>query len=208
MEAKKKAEGIKEKMQNFFEEQNRKLSEMIGSNMFELDIEPKFTLKKLPLWGKTGGSPINFEWPTQAILDTMPADVRIQSLDFKIDSSYQNLASVKVTLSHNFSSQVFESKGIEFNYQKRLDFDAQNQIKRVKAAPNDGVWEYVYNVKLMNKQTSEFGICAPNYFVNLCHPGKEHQLADYEDLIGVYGVMDQQSYFSAFGFIVRVNEDN
>ena len=65
MEAKKKAEGSNDQLKKFFEEQNRKLAEMIGSNSFELKPqEPKFRLRKLPLWGKTEGSPINFEWPT------------------------------------------------------------------------------------------------------------------------------------------------
>ena len=36
------------------------------------------------------------------------------------------------------------------------------------------------------------------------YPGKEHQLGDNEELIGVYGIKDKSEYFSAFGFIVKV----
>ena len=58
----------------------------------------------------------------------------------------------------------------------------------------------------MNKQGSELGTYDPDYrLLNL--PGKEHQLADNEDLIGVYGVIGKYVWFSAFGFIVRVKND-
>ena len=70
----------------FIEEQNKKLAEMISQKP-RRPIQSKnhrFSLRKLPLWGKTRSySKIDFEWPTQAILDRMPADVRLQSLDFK-----------------------------------------------------------------------------------------------------------------------------
>ena len=83
-----------------------------------------------------------------------------------------------------------------------------NQIKRVIATDADGNWASVTRVKLMNKQGRELGIYDPYPYGDIDKiQGKEHQLADNEDLIGVYGVMDKNDSFSAFGFIVRVREE-
>ena len=35
-----------------------------------------------------------------------------------------------------------------------------------------------------------------------------YRLRDNEELIGVYGVKDKRSYFSSFGFIVKVRPNN
>ena len=73
-----------------------------------------FSLRKLPFWGRVGEDEIDFEWPTQELLDQMPRDVRLQSLEFKCDRDYDDdydipaLASVKVNLSHGFESEVFK----------------------------------------------------------------------------------------------------
>lgn len=195
VDAKKKAKGINEQMQNFLQEQNRKLAELIGSNTFELEpvLEPKFTLRKLLLWGKTGGKTINFEWPSKALLDTMPADVRLQSLDFKgandgdEDDSDVAIASVKVTLTNDFSSKVFEKQGVVYVDQKTLVFDAKKQIKRVQGADSNGRWGEVKAVKFMDKGGNELGIYDPDEEID--YAGKAQLLADNEDLIGVYGVM-------------------
>ena len=36
-------------------------------------------------------------------------------------------------------------------------------------------------------------------------PTKKYQLGYNEELIGVYGVKDKKSWFTSFGFIVKVN---
>ena len=77
----------------------------------------------------------------------------------------------------------------------------------MKAFDGNGNQDGVYAVKLMNEQGSELGIYDPEHMLE-SFPGKEHQLADNEDLIGVYGVMGKSDWLSAFGFIVRVKNDN
>ena len=74
-------------------------------------LKEKFSLRKLPLWGSTEDDNIDFEWPTQELLDRMPLDVKLESLDFKCDGhlDYPSIASVKVNLTHGFASDVFES---------------------------------------------------------------------------------------------------
>ena len=39
---------------------------------------------------------------------------------------------------------------------------------------------------------------------NLERNGPIYDIADNEDLIGVYGVKDKRNFFSSFGFIVKV----
>ena len=44
----------------------------------------EFLLKRLPIWGqKVKADEVNFEWPTQKILDELPSDVYLQCLEFK-----------------------------------------------------------------------------------------------------------------------------
>ena len=43
----------------------------------------KFTLKKLPMWGwQVAADDINFEWPTQEMLDQWPEDASLKSITF------------------------------------------------------------------------------------------------------------------------------
>ena len=51
----------------------------------------------------------------------MPEDVRLQSLDFKCyDDNAPGIASVKVTLSHGYSSDVIEKIGIKFRHSETI----------------------------------------------------------------------------------------
>ena len=36
-------------------------------------------------------------------------------------------------------------------------------------------------------------------------PGDERDIAENEELIGVYGEKDKQDYITSFGFVVKVN---
>ena len=75
----------------------------------------QYKLKKLPMWGlKVNLNEIDFEWPTQEIFDQMQPDVTIKSLEFK-DSSYV-ISSIRVNLSNNQSSPVFENDQYEHEH--------------------------------------------------------------------------------------------
>ena len=43
--------------------------------------------------------------------------------------------------------------------------------------------------------------------VDLQRDGPIHEIADNEELIGVYGVRNKKYYLTSFGFIVKVRQD-
>ena len=122
-------------------------------------------------------------------------------MEFKRPSTSYAIGSVKANLTHGFSSDVFERKGVSFEYEKKIDFDVNRPIKRVKGAYyNNGNSYCTYAVKFMDKQGKQVSICDPVNSIDYW-AGKEHQLSDNEELIGVYGVNDKKDWFSSFGFI-------
>ena len=60
---------------------------------------PRIRLKKLPLWGARQVAPqeINFEWPTQEMIERMDPDVKLFLLDFR--GNYA-ISSIKCTLTN------------------------------------------------------------------------------------------------------------
>jgi len=60
---------------------------------------PRIRLKKLPLWGVRQVAPqeINFEWPTQEMIERMDPDVKLSFLDLKGGSP---ISSIKCTLTN------------------------------------------------------------------------------------------------------------
>ena len=75
--------------------------------MRQLKPKPKFILKKLPMWGwQAPADKIDFEWPTQALFDSMLPDVSLKSIELK---GFGNvIAGVKCTLSNGQASPMFE----------------------------------------------------------------------------------------------------
>ena len=43
---------------------------------------------------------VDFEWPTQAMLDKMPLDVALQSITLKFQSKFGRIGSVQLTLTN------------------------------------------------------------------------------------------------------------
>ena len=79
----------------------------------------------------------------------MPADVRLQSLEFKSACGNNGIASVKVTLTNGLSSPVFEKEGVMFDNEKRLDFDAYKLflLRNIQGGDNNGNLNFVRSVK-------------------------------------------------------------
>ena len=77
---------------------------------------PKATLKRLPMWGTgVNADQVNFEWPTQDLLDQMPSDVIMKSIEFKsYSNSRQVLNSVQCTLSDGTKSPVFQKENVSY----------------------------------------------------------------------------------------------
>ena len=66
--------------------QQKKLEALLNPLMIVIK-RPRFTLRKLPMWGEqVAVNQIDFEWPTQEMLDQMPADVSLRSLEFSSDN--------------------------------------------------------------------------------------------------------------------------
>ena len=135
----------------------------------------------------------------------MPEDVKLKSLEFKRLSDWYRIGSVRVNLTHDYSSEVFQKKGESFAGEEKIDFDVNRPIKRVQSGDNNGSFDCTYGVKFMDKDGNQMSIYDPNNNMNL-QPGAVHEIADNEELIGVYGVKDKERWFSAFGFIVKVRE--
>ena len=95
----------------------------------------------------------------------MPHDVRLQSLEFKKADGYCPIASVKVNLTHDNSSKVFEKEGISFGNKKVINFDLNRPIKRVRGADNHVMFNFITGVKFMDKLGSQVSIYDPyNHF--------------------------------------------
>ena len=70
-------------------------------------FEPvRYSIKRLALWGEQvedqtseiDSPQINFQWPTQAMLNDMPEDVSLSTLTFKYNKDSLPLVSVSCTL--------------------------------------------------------------------------------------------------------------
>lgn len=63
--------------------------------------EAKFTLKKLPMWGEQAAAhEINFEWPTQEMVNRWPQEVTLQSITFSTRAqTIFTVSSVQCTVS-------------------------------------------------------------------------------------------------------------
>ena len=93
----------------------------------------KYTLKKLPMWGKkVQNDEINFQWPSQAMLNEMEPDAWLESIQFK-GMPEVVLSSVQVTLSNGQKSPVFESTSIKHKYVETLKFTKAKPVRKVGA---------------------------------------------------------------------------
>jgi len=102
-----------------------------------LSVKPKFTLRKLPMWGKQlAANEINFEWPTQELLDQMPADASLRSLDLSYShqkSGQGALSAIKCTLSNEQQSPLFLSKNSARYHDKVINFKGKRKVAKVQA---------------------------------------------------------------------------
>ena len=75
---------------------------------------------------------VNFEWPTQEILDELPSDAYLEKLEFK---SVQGivLSSVRVCLSNGKSSPVFQNRNIRHRWDNTVSFEKDKPVREVGA---------------------------------------------------------------------------
>ena len=95
-DAKKNVKGIIKNLEEFINKQKKELEAILNPIKVE---PPQFKLKKLPIWGLQNYDKINFEWPTQDLLNQIDGHVRLKSLNFKTNGNGR-LASVKCNLNN------------------------------------------------------------------------------------------------------------
>ena len=166
-------------------------------------MEKVFKLRKLPLWGRQASADeINFQWPTEDLLSSLPEDVKLESLHFKRNSDYGPLGYVKVTLSNGMASPEFckpnSSREIEM---APCRFDPRRPVRSVQGDDSKGSVPFVKSLTFLDERDYEVGAYNPK---RLPRSGTTHVLKENEELIGVYGVSHEKQSFSAFGFIVKV----
>ena len=108
-DAKKNVKGIDKNVEEFINKQKKELEAILNpvqmipakviNPVMAIKVKPpQFLLKKLPIWGlQISPDKINFEWPTQDLLNQMDGDVRLKSLNFKTNENGR-LASVECNL--------------------------------------------------------------------------------------------------------------
>ena len=107
-DAKKNVKGIVKNVEEFINKQKKELEAILNpvqmipkkviNPVMAIKVKPpQFKLKKLPIWGLQNYDKINFEWPTQDLLNQMDGDVRLKSLNFKTNENGR-LASVECNL--------------------------------------------------------------------------------------------------------------
>ena len=121
-------------------------------------VDNKFTLRKLPLWGKQiDENQIDFEWPTQDMLaeGDINGMTRLESLEFK--DWGVSITSVRATLSNGKSSPVFQREGCSSDLLKNpktITFDQKKPIRAVSAYDNSHSWPNVRVISFMDGEGS------------------------------------------------------
>ena len=88
---KRQAQEIQDEIKTFLAQQQEQLQSMINRSLSMSRvssaiavIKPKFTLRKLPMWGQqVHADQINFDWPTEEMTKDMSQDVFLKSIEFK-----------------------------------------------------------------------------------------------------------------------------
>ena len=171
-------------------------------------VKPRLKLRKLPLWGEQVKlDQINFEWPTQEILDQLPTTCQLTSMTFKTANGYTRVGSIQCMLSTGQSSPVFEKEGISYQGPQTVIFNnAERPVRSVYGRDRDGNKNFIARIDFMDKNGSQ--IVQVFSYGTRKGEGNEHIIADNESLIGFYGVKDKENWFTSFGFIVKISLNN
>ena len=133
----------------------------------------------------------------------MIPNVSLKSIEFKkYHDEGAAMSSVRVNLSNGYSSPVFENVyWTEHSNHETITFDPSTPIREVAA--HDGKY-WAGNIHFRDSEGKDISVYNPS---NDTHQTTEYRFGDNEELIGVYGIKDKRSYFSSFGFIVKVKSN-
>lgn len=169
-------------------------------------LKPFYSLRKLPCWGQQL-EPINFEWPTQDVWDTMDADVTLTSLEFMDEGTMHRVSSVRCVYSEPKYSKTFEKLCYSHRSLVKLNLQSGRKVRRVSAACWQNQMCHVLNLRFFDKESNL--VCAYDpHAINQDYKTQQVYLRENEELFGVYGTKDIYNYFSNFGFIVKVKHDS
>lgn len=125
---KKEANKNRDQIEDLINKYSLELQALLSqNNTLELPTpgqEDKFTLRKLPFWGKepSKSERNKFEWPTRDALDKMQADVHVKSITFKEHVDYYGLASVQFHMTDGTQSPLIQTrKGTKFFQAKTIN---------------------------------------------------------------------------------------
>ena len=89
---------------------------------------------------------------------------------------------------------------------KTLNFDETMDIKKIAGADKNRQNNYINGVKFMSKDDKQVSVYDPEDKMRAVAV-TVHTLGDNEELIGVYGKKKDNRYLEAFGFIVKVADE-
>ena len=151
----------------------------------------------------------------------MSHDATIQSLDLQMTgSSWPSLASVKVNLSNGQSSPVIVADGqwrgtqdyLSLKGEETITFDPDVPVRAVDAVT---LWQSIGSLQFYDGNDELIAdydpVDAPAIYrrnnAEYIRTDSRYELADNEELVGVYGIVDYYSSLSQFGFVVKVKPD-
>jgi len=86
------------------------------------------------MWGKANENAINFEWPTQKMLDGMPSETKLESITFKETAHGRAfVSSVQCHLTSGEASPEMKTTG-KLREEKTIHFDRNRPVKFVRAS--------------------------------------------------------------------------
>ena len=157
-------------------------------------------MRKLPMWGQVHDhSKVDFQWPTLEIFEAMPPDTRLKTILVQSDniSMDRSISSLKLIFTNNVESPLFECDGNKTKMRK-LQFSEQMKIASVSSERAGSPISLVFN--------NAFGQELVSYNLHGQFEQKKHDIAENEEIIGVYGVKGSQSSMRSFGFILKVKQ--
>ena len=133
------------------------------------------------------------------MIDEMPPDVKLEALDLQKCWGVWYFSSVRCILSNSVASPLFQKVGPVHDHPRSMDLaevQARAKIRAIGASQDaKGMWRIQFMDKARN-MLYEYNPDRHN------HGTTVFEMAANEELIGVYGVKDKQSYFTSFGFLV------
>ena len=149
---------------------------MIANQRLAVDA-PRFSLRKLPKFGElVGPKLINFEWPSQELLDRLPADTTVRTLVFKTSKSVNRVCSVQCKLSNGVESPVFEKAGVGYQAPVTLNFTNDRPVRSIFGRSGATARDRVLRLDFMDQDGVEINSFNPNSDVSK-ENGSTHQFA-------------------------------